>query len=305
MRIAHFSDPHILALEGVPLWRLVTNKRVTGYANILLRRAHQHRTEVAKALARDLAEQGVDHVAVTGDVSNLALETEFEAVHHLLEDDLRLTPDQVTIVPGNHDRYTRGSHRVRRFETAFQPYMRSDVVVPAGLALDHYPVVKLRGPAAIVGLATGVPRLPFIAAGEVGTVQLRALEWVLKQPEVASRTLVLLTHHPIAEPFTPLKAWLEGLRDAAALRAVLDRCPRGLALHGHLHRRMLRVVKTSAGEVWSVGATSASLVHEAGTRMAGYNLYELSDSGELGKVSARVMDARTGTFSETPVPVLR
>lgn len=305
MRIAHFSDPHVLALEGVPLWRLLTNKRVTGYANLLLRRGKKHKVELVEALARDLRVAGVDHLAITGDVSNLALETEFEAVHQLLEDDLRLTPDQVTIVPGNHDRYTRGSHKVRRFETAFLQYMRSDVVVPAGLALDHYPVVKLRGPAAIVGLATGVPRLPFVAAGVVGRVQLRALEWVLRQPEVAKRTLVLLTHHPIAEPMPAVKAWLEGLRDAASLRRVIDHCPRGLALHGHLHRRMLRVIKTSAGELWSVGATSASLVHEAGTRMAGYNLYEIGDTGELGKVSARVMDARTRTFSETPVPVLR
>ncbi len=305
MRIAHFSDPHVLALEGVPIWRLVTNKRVTGYANILLRRAHQHRLEVVRALARDLSDQKVDHVAVTGDVSNLALETEFEAVRELLEDDLRLPPEDVSIVPGNHDRYTRGSHKARRFEGAFLPYMRSDIAMPQGVARDHYPVVKLRGPVAIVGLATGVPRLPFVAAGEVGTVQLRALEWVLRQPEVASRTLVLLTHHPIAEPAGALHAWLEGLRDADDLRRVIDRCPRGLALHGHLHRRMLRIVRTGAGEIWSIGATSASLVHSAGTRMAAYNVYEINDAGEIGRVTSRVLDTRSRTFSEAPVPVLR
>ncbi|MBI5531445.1 MAG: metallophosphoesterase [Deltaproteobacteria bacterium] len=304
MRIAHFSDLHVLALEGVPRWRLLTNKRVTGYANLLLRRKRSHPIEVVQALARDLATMGIDHVAVTGDVSNLSLETEFEAVCALLEQDLGMSPDAITLVPGNHDRYTRGSARSLRFETQLERYLKSDLELPAELALGSFPVVKLRGPVAMVGLSTAVPRLPFVAAGVVGKAQLDALSWLLAHEEVKKRTLVLMTHHPIAEPMKGMHAWLEGLRDAAELMERLQGCGRGLALHGHLHRRVLRMIPTRAGELWSVGATSASLVHNASVRMAGYNVYEISDSGKVERVSARVLDPKTETFGEAPVPVV-
>jgi 3',5'-cyclic AMP phosphodiesterase CpdA len=305
MKIAHLSDLHVLAIAGVPLWRLLTNKRLTGYANILAGRGRKHRIEVVRALARDLANLHVDHVAVTGDLSNLALDPEFEAARELLETELGLSPDSVSLVPGNHDRYTKGSHLARRFESHFHAYLRSDLQVPGIGGDEHFPVVKLRGPAAIVGLATGVPRLPFVAAGCVGAAQLQALGWILDQPQVRNRTLVLLTHHPIIDHRKGIHALLEGLRDGEALRIKLSGCRLGLALHGHLHRRILRIVPTSAGEIWSVGATSASLVHAGNTRMAGYNLYEISDDGQQIHVSARVLDRQSWTFDEAPVPIVR
>lgn len=304
LRIAHFSDLHVLALQGVPRWRLLTNKRVTGYANLLFRRGRQHRIEIVRALARDLITMQVDHLVVTGDVSNLALETEFEAARSLLEQELSMGPEAVTLVPGNHDRYTRRSYSARRFEKHFGGYLHSDLQLPSEYGSEPFPVVKLRGPAAIVGLTTAVPRLPFVAAGFAGKRQLRALGWVLAQQEVKSRTLVLLTHHPLAEPMKGLHGWMEGLRDAAALLDTLQGCSRGLALHGHLHRRVLRIVPTRAGELWSVGATSSSLVHKHQLRMAGYNVYDLATDGRVQRVSARVLDMTTMAFGESPVPVV-
>jgi 3',5'-cyclic AMP phosphodiesterase CpdA len=256
------------------------------------------------ALARDLAAMGIDHVVVTGDVSNLALETEFEAVCTLLEQELGMGSDAITLVPGNHDRYTRGSLRSQRFEKYFERYLHSDLQLPAELTAGPFPVVKVRGPVVLVGLTTAVPRIPFVAAGEVGRAQLDALTWLFSQQEVRMRTLVLLTHHPIAEPMKGLHGWLEGLRDGPALLERLQGCARGLALHGHLHRRVLRIIPTRAGELWSVGATSASLVHKEPVRMAGYNVYEISDSGKVLRVSSRVLDPKTATFGEAPVPVV-
>ena len=304
MKLAHISDLHVLALDGIPLWRLLTNKRLTGYANLLAGRGHKHRVEIVRALARDLRAVGVSHLVVTGDLSSLALEPEFEASRRLLECELGLNVDEISLVPGNHDRYTRGSHIARRFEAYFEPYLRSDLPVPSARGGDHFPVVKLRGPLAIVGLNTAVPRPPFIAAGRVGSRQLQALSWILDQPQVRDKTLVLLTHHPIVDWRGGLHWLLEGLHDSAQLRARLQGCARVLALHGHLHRRTMQIVSTRSGKIWSIGATSASLVHEADTRMAGYNLYEISESGEVQKVSARVLDMHTNTFNEVPVPVV-
>jgi 3',5'-cyclic AMP phosphodiesterase CpdA len=277
MRIAHFSDLHLLALEGVPARRFL-NKRFTGWVNLRLKRGSIHRAAYVRAIAREIARLDVEHVVVTGDLTNLALETEFELARDLFERELALEPARVTIVPGNHDLYTRGALATRRFERYLAPYLQSDL---PELAVDvagvRFPVVKLRGPVAIVAITSAVPRAPLVAAGEVGRAQIAALARVLAHAEVARRVPVVALHHPPVHGWSGLKARIEGLRDAPALLAELRPLARGLVLHGHLHRRIQRAVPTAAGHLVQVGATSASLHHEDPDRMAGFNLYHVGE----------------------------
>lgn len=302
MKIAHFSDLHVLSLEGNSPLRFL-NKRLTGYANIRLKRGHVHRTAYVRAIAREITRAKVDHVAITGDLTNLALETEFEAVKRLIEDDLGLDAAHVSIVPGNHDLYTSGAMRSGRFGRFFGAYTKSDL---PGIGMDvgpgHFPFVKLRGPAAIIGLSSAVPRPPFVAAGKLGRGQLGHLDRALSHPEVKKRTPVLLLHHPAHNPLSRVKAMLEGLDDAALLWTSVRDCARGLVLHGHLHRRVQRALPTSAGSLHAVGATSASLEHEDGARMAGFNLYEIADDGEISNIEAHVYDARRQAFEVQRIP---
>src|ERR1700733_14209012 len=114
MRIAHFSDLHLLSLAGVGPHRFL-NKRLTGYANLRLKRGSIHRSAYVRAIAKDTYRSGVDHVVITGDITNLALEPEFELAREVIRDDLGLAPRDVSMVPGNHDLYTRGSQRDGRF----------------------------------------------------------------------------------------------------------------------------------------------------------------------------------------------
>src|SRR5580700_1395118 len=100
MRIAHFSDLHILSLEGVSPHRFL-NKRMTGYANLRLKRGHIHHPRFVRAIAREIRKSGAEHVVITGDLTNLALDEEFAAVHELLEEELGLHPRDVSIIPGN------------------------------------------------------------------------------------------------------------------------------------------------------------------------------------------------------------
>lgn len=51
----------------------------------------------------------------------------------------------------------------------------------------------------------------------------------------------------------------------------------------------------------SVGATSASLAHKDGAKMAGFNVYDI-DSDHNVKVFARVLHPATETFSTEIVP---
>lgn len=273
------------------------NKRLTGYLNLRFHRKSIHKPHAAEAAARAIRRLGVDHVVITGDVSNLSLERELERVLRYVEDDLGLSPDRVSLVPGNHDAYTGGAYRSRRFEKAFARYLTSDIDVGAAGA---FPYVKLRGPAAIIGLSTARPRPPFVASGSLGRAQLEGLRRALSHPEVARRTVVLLQHHPWHH-----KGWahlfFEGLWDARAEADVLRTLERGLLLHGHQHRRIRREVVTDRGHIDAIGTTSASLIHDSDERMAGFNVYEIREDGTFGEISSHRM-ASDETFVEVPIP---
>lgn len=296
MRIAHLSDLHLLDLEGAVPFRLF-NKRLTGYLNLRFHRKSVHKPFAAEAAARAIRKLDVDHVAITGDVSNLALEREFERVRRFVEDDLGFSADRVSIVPGNHDTYTSGSHRARRFEKCFEKYLQSDIDVAGD---GPFPFVKLRGPAAIIGLSTARPRPPFMASGSLGGAQLAGLRRALSHPEVTRRTVVLLQHHPWHHKGR-VHLFLEGLWDAGAEAEALRHVERGLLLHGHQHRRIRRELATDHGHIDAIGVTSASLIHESDERMAGFNVYEIRDDGALGQISSHRLDGKE-SFVEVQIP---
>jgi 3',5'-cyclic AMP phosphodiesterase CpdA len=297
MKIAHISDLHLLATDDVPFYRFL-NKRLSGWANLRLKRAAVHRAGYVASIAAEIARRGFDHVVVTGDLTNLALESEFERARAILRQTLALDPSRVTVVPGNHDVYTYGAMRSRRFERYLAPWLESDLpeltVDVAGLRV---PVVKLRGDVAVVGLSSAVPRPPFVAAGEIGAAQRSALARVLAHPEVKKRIPVLALHHPVVTHFSPLKQYAEGLRDARELLTVLRTVDGGLIVHGHLHRRVQREV----GGWRQIGATSASLDHPDRDRMAGFNVYGIDDR-RVTDSEAFVYEPATQSFRAASIP---
>jgi 3',5'-cyclic AMP phosphodiesterase CpdA len=303
VRIAHFSDIHVLALEGVKPHRFL-NKRLSGYLNLRLKRGHIHRSHYVRTIAREITRTHIDHVVITGDITNLALESEFEAARSLLEDDLGLAPNDVSIVPGNHDLYTRGALSAKRFTRYFARFLESDLPeLAVDIGLGHFPFVRFRGPLAIIGLSSAVPQLPFVAAGKLGRAQLDALSRILEHPKVKEKTPIVLLHHPAHNPRSRLKTLLEGLHDANELARRVEHCSHGLILHGHLHRRQRKALPTRRGELHVVGATSASLHHEHEAKMAGFNLYEFDEGGRLITVEAHVLSADGETFRVSDVPL--
>lgn len=302
MRIAHLSDLHLLSLDGVAPFRLL-NKRLTGYMNLRFKRHAIHKPFAVHAAARAIRRMDIDHVVITGDVSNLALEREFELVERFLLDELRFEPERISVVPGNHDCYTQGSHKSRRFLRHFAPFMRSDLPdLTSRGPLGAFPFVQLRGPVALIGLSTALPRLPLVASGQIGRSQLAALEQVLDHPEVRGRTPVVLQHHPFHNPKSLTKTLFEGLADAHLEGRLLRRIERGLLLHGHLHRRIHRTMRTETGHIDAVGATSASLLHASDERMAGFNVYEIADDGAITAITSQRLLPETQGFCEVPIP---
>ncbi len=291
-RLAHVSDLHVMAPAGVQLRRVLFNKRVTGYANLLTQRARVYRQERLLAVLAEAARQS-DHLVVTGDITNLSLEGEYEEARRLLDQVTRQV--EVSVIPGNHDIYLPATLRERRFPHHFASFMHSDLPqlalpLPAG----HYPYVKLRGPTAIIGLSSAVPRPPFVSAGYLGRAQLEALSRVLAHPEVARRLPVVLVHHSPFDSRLKLEQLRGGLVDAHALREALRRQPRGLVLYGHLHLRSHRPL----GGMEAACASAASLEHPDDRIRSGFNLYQVEEDGALRALHARVLDPSRQRFEQ-------
>ncbi|HEY6559904.1 MAG TPA: metallophosphoesterase [Polyangiaceae bacterium] len=294
LRIAHVSDLHVLSPLGSEWRQALFNKRMTGYANVLLRRGRVFRREYLLAVLEAAAVRA-DHVVVTGDITNLALESEYTEARRLLDRLARTR--EVTVVPGNHDIYLPQIAHEGRFFSHFEPFLQSDLPslatrVPAG----HFPCVKLRGPAAFIALSSAVPRPPFVSAGFVGHAQLEALRGVLAHPEVSRRTPVLLIHHDPLDSGLRVEQLRSGLVDARRLREALSPLTRGLVLFGHLHVRRRRRLTTQAGMLEVVCASGASLDHPDERVRAGFNLYTMAADGNVASIEAWVLDPSTLTL---------
>src|SRR3954470_7909547 len=186
--LAHLSDPHLPPMPPARL-RDLAGKRALGYLNWTRNRHKYHRREVLDALVADMQAQRPDHVAVTGDLVNLALEAEFTPAETWLKS--VGPPQHVTVVPGNHDAYVRATRH--RFTGAVGDYLRGD----AEAGGTPFPFVRRRGPLALIGVSSAVPTAPLMATGRVGQAQRDALERVLSELSGAEVFRVLLIHHPL------------------------------------------------------------------------------------------------------------
>ena len=271
--IAHLSDVHLAPLAA--FWPNYWNaKRFLGFANWMVRRRKSHLRAVVDLLTADLRHQHVDHIAVSGDLINIGLPQEYETALLWLHTLGR--PDRVSVVPGNHDIYTR--LRKHSGVGRWARYMESDdwgAELAPGSG-PRFPYVRRIGDnIALVGLNSAVPTPPGIASGEVGREQIRDCHAVLE--ELGRRgmfRLVMIHHPPLISQVLPGR----DLKDALELeRALLD-AGAELVIHGHNHRDMVSWHRTSGGLMPVIGIASASIgrVHRH-EPLARYNIYRLHE----------------------------
>jgi 3',5'-cyclic AMP phosphodiesterase CpdA len=251
----------------------LANKRVLGWLSWRRHRRHEHCAQILEALLDDLAVAAPDHVAITGDLTNVGLPEEIEAAVPWLE---RIgAPDRVSLVPGNHDAYAARVER-ERF-AAWRPYLNGDDAPGAAADADDpaipFPWVKRVGGLALVGLSSAVPTLPGLATGELGAAQLARLDEVLGSLARERTGRVVLVHHP---PVPAGQSKRRQLSDAAALRAVLARHGAELVIHGHTHRTSLEHVAGPHGPIPVVGVPSSSARGSRPGRRASYHLYRFA-----------------------------
>ncbi len=235
LRIAHISDLHVLELQGTH-WTRFLNKRMTGIANLSSVRKDAHPTDIAECLADRLAQPDIDHVIITGDVTNLALDSEFSKALQVVQ---RIgPPSRVTMIPGNHDMYTRGALRNHRFEKWFSPYLVDDADLHHTAVHNgrlHYPFV--RTPAAHVrlyGLSSAIPTPPLLAYGHVGQRQLAKLRELIEQEPAEVTVRIVLVHHNLHHRLG-LAEHVASLADRKRFARTMRELHISAVLHGHTH----------------------------------------------------------------------
>ncbi|HVX98994.1 MAG TPA: metallophosphoesterase [Pseudorhodoplanes sp.] len=277
--LAHLSDPHLGPLPRANV-RELSGKRAIGFINWHRRRKTFHRGDILEQILQDLKSHRPDHVAVTGDLVNLALPAEFAPALQWLR---RVgDPKDVTIVPGNHDLYVRTA--MHDPHTHWGEYMLCD-------SGGHFPFVRRRGPLALVGLSSAIPTAPFMATGRVGASQLARLASLLTQLADESRFRVVLIHHP---PMRTRGDRFKRLIDSAALRAVLAERGAELVLHGHDHVHSVRFLDGANGRIPVVGVPSASSRGGEASDPAAYHLYRIDGAPGAWRCEAVTRGLRRG-----------
>ena len=263
--LAHLSDPHLPPPPGVRL-RDLTGKRALGYFNWIRNRHRFHRREVLDALVADIKAQSPDHIAITGDLVNIALEAEFAPSRAWLES--VGAKDRVTVVPGNHDAYVRSTQH--RFAEAWGDYLWGDDAAGGG-----FPSLRRRGPLALISASSAVPTGPLMATGRLGRPQLAELEPMLAQLATEQAFRVLLIHHPLRSG-----SRVKALTDAHLLRALLKQHGVELVLHGHDHVHSTIWLEGPQGHrIPAVGVPSASALAHGHYPAAAYNLFSIERDG--------------------------
>jgi 3',5'-cyclic AMP phosphodiesterase CpdA len=272
--------------------RDLLNKRALGYLSWRRKRRFEHRPEVLEALARDLADNPIDQLLVTGDLTHIGLPQEFAQARDWLQS--LGDPAHVALIPGNHDACVKAG-----WDETFglwREYMASDHDGADSAAALQFPSLRIRGQLAFIGLSTACPTPPLMATGTLGAAQLERLPALLQSTAAAGLFRVVYLHH---SPLPGHEKWRKRLTDAPEILALLQDFGAELVLHGHGHRAQYSEVATRSGTLPVIAAPSASALGLHGADVAHYNLYRVkrSDHGWTLDIDSRRYRPESAAFT--------
>ena len=286
----HLSDLHLSSLETVP-WHRLLGKRFLGYLSWRRKRRFEHSPHVIEALTQQLRDIYPDQYVITGDLTHIGLPQEFIQAASWLRQ--LGNPQQIAVVPGNHDGYARESW-ANSYGCWFD-YLASDQCSASdGIS---YPTLRIRDQVAFIGLSSAVPTPPLMATGALGNEQLDRLGPLLRETGRQGLFRVVYLHHP---PFKKGEKWRKRLIDANELEAVLAVGGAELVLHGHAHRNVDREIEAAGRRIPVLGVASASAAGLHG-ESASFGVYELEAVDNMGWRLERKLwrwTADRGCFSE-------
>ena len=266
-RLAHLSDIHLGPLPDVA-YRDLVSKRITGYINWRRNRSADLHEGVIDSIVADMKAARPDHIAVSGDLMNLALDGEI-ALSRLWLESLGES-DDVSVVPGNHDAYVPGA--LDRACAAWAPWMHGDEM-PDAARLGTFPYMRIRGPVALIGVSSARATAPFMASGFFGEGQAARLAALLSEARAKSLCRVVMIHHP---PVRGAAAAHKRLLGIGRFQKVMRAEGAELVLHGHTHLPTTYRIAGRDGEVPVIGVAAAGQAAKSRRPAGQYNLFEIS-----------------------------
>lgn len=264
--IAHLSDVHLGPLPQ-PTTRQLISKRIIGYLNWRYLRGETMDTEMLDALVSDLLQQAPDHIAISGDMTNLALPAEFDQTIQWLQN--LGDPGDVSLVPGNHDAYVFGAlkYGLRKWE----PWARDDNQNQIR-STEDFPYSRVRDHVQIIGCSTAVPTPPFLAAGYFGQGQAERLGEILDSGREQNLFRIVMLHHPPLRIAAPVHKRLYGI---GRFQSVIANHGAELILHGHTHLPQRHAIDGPDHEVPVFGVPAASQTPGHKKPPAAFNLFTI------------------------------
>ncbi|MCB9659262.1 MAG: metallophosphoesterase [Polyangiales bacterium] len=212
--LAQLSDAHLVELDASERdagdW-----VRLAFLSSYRPSRAVSRVRKLAGAFARARA-AGADHVVFTGDLTEDAAPGQFALFAHIVAES-GFTPEQVTVIPGNHDAY-RGRD--------FYAHMAAGTLgAVARTSSDPFDLDGVR----VVPLDSTLDQHYVRAAGCLGAAQRAQLR------SGEGPTLVLQHHPPLAHAPRAL-SWFQELVDLADVQSAVAAAEHLYVMHGHVHR---------------------------------------------------------------------
>jgi 3',5'-cyclic AMP phosphodiesterase CpdA len=268
--LAHMSDIHIWQPQHfetpVSIGSIIRNNRLRdmkllqGYLNVAFNRGpDSYDQKLFTTALSDMATDNLDHLMITGDITNISLNDEFAYARKLLNEyylkqimknanaNEQNAWRYCSAIPGNHDTYTPSSVEQDLFGKHFGDILGYQFAPNITSLNDRFPAVKViqtqckTTRVVILSLISGVPTKPFVAAGHISKQQLDHASKLLaeaRQGEGNTFTILLMHHPPIIRYEESWSEKLHGLPEQEK-RLVDEFCTRDgidLLLHGHTHQ---------------------------------------------------------------------
>lgn len=236
IRIAHLSDLHC----SHPNWdpRQLLSKRWIGNLNILFSRRYHFDPSGITTLIPLFKQQGVNVVAITGDLSSTSHPAEFkmaqELIHPFIQEGFK-----VFTLPGNHDHYTKQAEKDQLFYQFFPSHYDQDRTY--SLKEDKLSSTYLGNSWWIIGLDTAYASCLLSSNGNFSSEIEHTLTRALTQ--IPSHHSVILLNHFSLFANTSKRKLLIGYQ---ALQALLKKFPCvKLFLSGHTHQHSIADLRAS------------------------------------------------------------
>ncbi len=225
--LVHISDLHISTLAFRP-WTLIS-KRFLGVSNWVFRRRRNFPRQRAQALVAHLCNNPWDHLLITGDLTQLGLAEEFALAQKILQPLLNFGPERVSILPGNHDRYTPEEPNNGAFEHYFGAFRGGSSLQGGILTRQLTPTWWL------LGWDSAIPAPWFSASGLLPKAAMQNTQHFLKTLPTGAQVMAA-SHHPVVLPPQQVHQPKRDLLNFEQAQAWLLNQPIQIHLHGHLHR---------------------------------------------------------------------